>query len=428
MPGAPRTPSVRGWHDRVVPNPPDPLRRLPAGTVQAVAVGLAVAVLGVWEVAFADIRTGVTDRDQVLFVCVFAVAVATYRLRPSVALALLWVLALLQLWNDVPLLLVELTVAVIAYGCGRYGSVATLVASAASVPAVALLAVLTTQIDLRIPSANETYYSLLGAETLRSTLTRVLLFGIALLVVPWLVGLLVRVLRREARTRAEQIETARERDQAAELAEVREGQARLARDVHDVVGHSLAVILAQAESAQYLPDDEPDRLKQTLATIATSARTSLQDVRHVLGATGDRLPSGGLDTLVEGVRASGHEVISTEVGEPRPLPPELATVAYRVLQEMLTNAIRHGRRDEPVHVERHWQEELRIEVRNVIDMATVETVPLPALSEQAPTPGHGLEGMRRRLESVGGRLDVRPRTGAGHPTFTVTAWLPTSAA
>jgi signal transduction histidine kinase len=121
-------------------------------------------------------------------------------------------------------------------------------------------------------------------------------------------------------------------------------------------------------------------------------------------------------------------VISTEVGEPRPLPPELATVAYRVLQEMLTNAIRHGRRDEPLHVERHWQDELRIEVRNVIDMATVETRPMAAAPDRPPAPGHGLEGMRRRLESVGGRLDVRPRTGAGDPTFTVTAWVPTRAA
>lgn len=415
-----------GWHDRAVQTPD--LRRAPAGTATAVGVGAAVLGFGIWEIGFADIRTSMTDRDLVFFVCGFAVAVAAYRLLPSLALALLWVLALLQVWNDVPLLLVELAVAVIAYGCGRYGSVATLVASAASVPAVALFVVLTIQVGLEVPSANQAYYDVLGAASMRSLLTRVVLFGIALLVLPWLVGILVRVLRREARTRAEQIETARERDQAAELAEVREGQARLARDVHDVVGHSLAVILAQAESAQYLPDDEPDRLKRTLATIATSARTSLQDVRLVLGATGDRTPSGGLDTLVDGVRASGHEVIASEVGEPRPLPPELATVAYRVLQEMLTNAIRHGRRDEPVHVERHWQEELRIEVRNVIDTTTVETVPLVAPTDDPPPGGHGLEGMRRRLESVGGRLDVRPRTGPEHPTFTVTAWLPTRSA
>lgn len=415
-----------GWHDRAVQTPDLP--RAPAGTALAVAAGGAVLFFGIWEVGYADVVSPVAGRDRVLFVCAFAVAVAAYRLRPSLSLGLLWALALLQLGVGVPLLLVQLSVALIAYGCARYGSIGTLVASAASVPAVVLLVQLSVQTRFDAPEANQAYYDLLGSDSMRDTLTRLLLFGSAVLIVPWLLGMLLRVLRREARARAEQIETARERDQAAELAEVREGQARLARDVHDVVGHSLAVILAQAESAQYLPDDEPARLKETLATIATSARTSLQDVRHVLGATGDRMPSGGLDTLVDGVRASGHEVISTEVGEPRPLPPELATVAYRVLQEMLTNAIRHGRRDEPVHVERHWQDELRIEVRNVIDVATVETAPLAVPAEQAPPPGHGLEGMRRRLESVGGRLDVRPRTGPEHPTFTVTAWLPTSAA
>jgi signal transduction histidine kinase len=394
----------------------------------AVVVGAVVAFLGVWEVHFSVVFTHVAERDRILFVFAFAVAVAAYRLRPSFALGLLWVLALLQFWNGVPLLLVQVATAVIAFGCARYGSVATIAASVLSVPTVAGMIGFFVNAGREVPPANRTYYDILGSGPTGYSLTGALVLGSAVLLVPWLVGLLLRVLQRESGIRAEQIETARERDQAAELAEVREGQARLARDVHDVVGHSLAVILAQAESAQYLPDDEPGRLKQTLATIATSARTSLQDVRHVLGATGDRPPNGGLDTLVEGVRASGHEVISTEIGEPRPLPPELETVAYRVLQEMLTNAIRHGRRDEPVHVERHWQDELRIEVRNVIDTASVETVPLPALADGGLAPGHGLEGMRRRLESVGGRLDVRPRTGLGDPTFTVTAWVPTRAA
>lgn len=418
------TPAGTGtWHDApVAPVTRDQVARW----LPAVGAGALVLFLGVWEVHNTLVFTPVSERDRILFVCGFAVAVAAYRLRPSLSLALLWVLALIQLWDGVPLLLVQVATAVIAYGCARYGSVLTVVASVASVPAVAAIILLGAGTEHGLPPANRTYYDILGSGPTGYTLTGALVLGGAVLMVPWLVGLLLRVLRRESHVRAEQIETARERDRAAEMAELREGQARLARDVHDVVGHSLAVILAQAESAQYLPDDDPARLKETLATIATSARTSLQDVRHVLGATDDRPLRGDLDTLVDGVRASGHEVIATEIGEPRPLPPELATVAYRVLQEMLTNAIRHGRRDEPVHVERHWQEELRIEVRNVIDMAGVETVPLTAQSDGTPTPGNGLAGMRRRLESVGGRLDVRPRTGSGTPTFTVTAWLPTS--
>ena len=121
-----------------------------------------------------------------------------------------------------------------------------------------------------------------------------------------------------------------------------------------------------------------------------------------------------LDSLVEGVRASGHVVESTLVGAPQPMPPELEVVAFRVLQEMLTNAIKHGRRDRPVLVERHWEGDLRIEVQNTVS------------EESGQSGGQGLVGMRRRLESVGGRLDVRRRSDP--PTFTATAWVPIRAA
>jgi signal transduction histidine kinase len=190
-----------------------------------------------------------------------------------------------------------------------------------------------------------------------------------------------------------------------EIAQLSDQQTRLARDVHDVVGHSLAVILAQAESGQYL--DDTARLKNTMQTIATSARSSLQEVRHVLTSTMAPDDAGPFDTLVAGVRAGGHEIIATERGTPRQLPRETAAVAHRVFQEMLTNAIKQGRRDQPITTERHWQADtLRIETTN------------PSGTGGA-SPGLGLDGMRRRLEAIGGRLDVRP--GA---TFTVTAHLP----
>ena len=196
---------------------------------------------------------------------------------------------------------------------------------------------------------------------------------------------------------------------------MQEENARLARDVHDVVGHSLAVILAQAEAGQYLPDDDPETLKETLATIPTSARTSLRDVRQVLSATRDRdgPDSDDLNALIEGVRASGHEVVSTQLGQARPLPPEQAVTAFRVLQEMLTNAMKHGRRGAAVSVLRHWTDGDReavlvIEVRNA------------ATDSGAGSPGQGLTGMRQRLAAVGGRLDVRREAEA----FTVTAWIP----
>ncbi len=110
------------------------------------------------------------------------------------------------------------------------------------------------------------------------------------------------------------------------------------------------------------------------------------------------------------------------------MPPELEVVAFRVLQEMLTNAIKHGRRDQPVLVERHWDGDLRVEVQNSVgpddagptldETQPIRGVPAPSSADG----GQGLDGMRRRLEAVGGRLDVRRRTDP--PTFTATAWLP----
>jgi len=101
---------------------------------------------------------------------------------------------------------------------------------------------------------------------------------------------------------------------------------------------------------------------------------------------------------------------------------------------MLTNAMKHGRHDRPVILERHWPEgswerDLRIEVRNATsfggpDPASDMTQPIRVDEE---LPGQGLEGMRRRLESVGGRLDVRRRDEPDGPSFTATAWVPVSA-
>ncbi|MFI5425446.1 sensor histidine kinase [Aeromicrobium sp. UC242_57] len=220
----------------------------------------------------------------------------------------------------------------------------------------------------------------------------------------------------------------RESEQAREIARLQEAQATLAHDVHDVVGHSLAVILAQAETGPYLDDPDAtvlnEKLRRTMATIAESARASLGDVRRVLVASRDQsvvVPTGGLDALVASVERSGQDVRSSVAGQPRPLPPELESVAYRVLQEMLTNAMRHGRRDAPIWIERHWPDEhgvpqgrggLQMQVRNLKGFA-------PQVHG-----GLGVIGMRTRLESVGGHLDVQESQGPDGQEHTVTAWVP----
>lgn len=390
-------------------------------------VAAIVAFLGLYEAATAWVLPG--SRVELAFVAVgTAAAVGLSRRLPAAALGLVWAVCGLQVLAGIDLMLVQLSIAAVAFGTARWGSAATVWLSALSIPVAAVIVTVIVNSrglgGLADLAGNEGLVDAVRDLSMTWQLTAAVM-GMASLGAPWLVGLALRYGDRARASQASQeaaeedaARAVRETEQAREIARLREEQARLANDVHDVVGHSLAVILAQAESAQYLDDTDPQALKDTMAKIATSARTSLRDVRQVLADTKQPdLQPAGLETLVDGVRASGHEVLSAEVGAPRPMPPELEVVAFRVLQEMLTNAIKHGRRDSPVHVERHWEGELRIEVRNIVD-------PSPF---SGPPGGAGLDGMRHRLESVGGRLDVRRRDEPGGTTFTATAWVPVRA-
>lgn len=404
------------------------------------AIGVVVLLLGLVEASRA--KPFFEDWwDVALVAAGVATAVSLSRRAPGVAVGLVWVVGLLQLATGTPVLLTQVALAAVAFGAARWGSAVVVALSGISIPLGAAVVVLfgASQVYDVIADVID-YSSVINSAYRFGTTWQVgaAFLGMFVLGSPWLAGLALRFGSRAEESRVSQVaaeedaaRAVQESEQAREIARLREEQARLARDVHDVVGHSLAVILAQAESAQYIEDTDTARLKATMATIATSARTSLQDVRRVLTTTcGDAASgrNGSLDSLVEGVRTSGHEVVSTVVGRPQPLPPELETVAYRVLQEMLTNAIKHGRRDTPVAVERHWEGELRVEVRNVVaaqvstDVEDDATQPLRAAG--AGTPGQGIEGMRRRLEAVGGRLDVRRRAEASGETFTATAWVP----
>ena len=408
------------------------------------AFGGAALILGLVEAS--QVKPYWEDWWDVAFVAGgFATAVGLSRKAPGAAVGLVWLVCLLQLASGTQVLLVQLSVTLVLFGAARWGSTVVVAMSGLSIPLGAACVVLF--------GASQVYDALAGVIEYNSIINSAYRFGTSWQVAgallgtlvlgsPWLAGLVLRFVSRAEQSRVSQAaaeqDTARavkQSEQAREIAQLRDEQARMARDVHDVVGHSLAVILAQAESAQYIKDADTEKLKQTMATIATSARTSLQDVRQVLITTQGPTASarnGGLDHLVEGVRSSGHEVVSTVVGPPQPLPPQLETVAYRVLQEMLTNAIKHGRRDTPVFVERHWEGELRIEVRNVVAIPDDATQPLQAgvvdATAVTPTaaapPGQGVDGMRRRLTAVGGRLDMRRRDEAGTPTLTVTAWIP----
>lgn len=394
-----------------------------------------IAALLVFATGFAEavVVWAVTDGRVEGFVqaLVIAVAVGLCRREPATALALMFGLGVVHVWFGVPIMLVEVALTAVFFGAARWGRSPTVVMSALSVP-------LTVVVAFVLHSGPTIFLHLLvGGSRVDEAVSRrptleLALSLVAMLVVaaPWPAGVVMRLLDRARTSRASMLaaeEAAagarRETEHVREISRLRDRQTRLARDVHDVVGHSLAVILAQAESGQYM--DETGQLKKTLQTIATSARTSLQDVRQVLSSTREATdpgPADGdadpFDGLIAGVRGSGHEIAETELGTPRPLAGETATVAYRVLQEMLTNAIKHGRRDRPITARRHWTSTepavLRIEVTNMTEHP----------DHHDDGAGRGLSGMRRRLDAIGGHLDVHRREQPDGTAFTVTAYLP----
>jgi signal transduction histidine kinase len=383
---------------------------------EAIAVAVVVAA-GFVEAA---VLYAITDGrlDGFVQTLVVAFAVATSRRAPAAGLALVWGLGLLHVRFGAPIMLVEFALTAVFFGSARWGRSATVVMSALSVPLAVVVAFVLHQ------GRTIFLHLLVGGSRIddvvsqRPTLELALsLVAMLLVAAPWPAGLVMRSLDGARASRASMLAAEeeatlarRETDHVREVVQLRDQQTRLARDVHDVVGHSLAVILAQAESGQYLDDTE--KLKKTLRTIATSARSSLQDVRQVLSSTRDPATVPEFDGLIAGARDSGHEIVATEAGTPRELSGETAAVAYRVFQEMLTNAIKHGRRDRPIVTDRHWTttpaDALLIEVTNGTD------------GGGTTGDGSGLDGMRRRLEEVGGHLDVQ----AAGSTFTVTAVVP----
>jgi len=421
------------------------------------AFGAVVFVFGLIE---ALARYAVTGPALAVIGCL-AVAAGFFRLRPGLALALVWVAALSLLAGGARPMFPLLSVLAVSFGVARWGRPLTVWLGGLSIPAVGVVAAWWST-GYGIPSPPLVLDALRVGYWPGVPVAQMFAWALTVLVplgLPFIVGL---ALRSTASSRASQVAAEESRDlaeaqrdeaehaqqQAQEIARLRQGQAQLARDVHDVVGHSLAVILAQAEAARTLPETDVAGMREAMGNVADSARQSLRDVRQVLSTTrspGSGEPRrGGLVELVEGIAAAGNDVRSVVLGDPVPLPPELDQVAYRVLQEMLTNALKHGRAGGPVWVEQAWgeawqPEELRLEVANIVrtpvpTAALDMTQPIrpgetpPAEPVADPPTGLGLVSMRQRLASVGGRLDVRRRPSADGDIFTATAWLPLHAA
>jgi signal transduction histidine kinase len=262
----------------------------------------------------------------------------------------------------------------------------------------------------------------------RVLLATVIFSGTAL--VAWVLGDSMRYRRAyltSLEDRAARLE--RERDAQAQISAAAE-RARIARELHDVVAHNVSVMVVQADGASYALRSEPDRTAQALTAISQTGRQALAEMRRLLGIlrsgdeAGDLAPVPGLDQLrelLDQARKAGMSVSLTLEGAARPVPEGAELAAYRVVQESLTNTRKHGGLAAAAAVI------LRYEPDGLMLRVTDDGLAAagPGTGPAADEPGHGLTGMRERIEMYGGTIQAGPLPGGG---WQVTARLPGTAA
>lgn len=369
------------------------------------------------------------------------------RERPLAAFGIAASVAFLQWLLDIELMPADIVVAFaalynVASRCGRNVSVL----AAGVVELGAILAILRWEPD-----------GLAGQQSLTATVAviAVMVWGSSVKTRrDYLAGLEERAVRAE-----------RERDTRAQIAAAAE-RARIARELHDVVAHGLSVMVVQADGAAYTLDAAPERAREALGTVSSTGRNALAEMRRMLGvlregreeeADGSYAPQPGiaqLDGLVEQVRRSGLPVEFDVEGIPQELPAGMELAAYRVVQEALTNTLKHGGPAVSGARVRLWYGDDTVEMRVSDDGRGAAAAGSDSGHERpgrladadggfrpdggsgpdggrfrrpSRTPrgesaqGHGLIGMRERVAVYGGSVDAGPKTGGG---YEVVASLP----
>jgi len=349
----------------------------------------------------------------------FAAAVALRRHLPPVALALAWAAAILQMASGGEPGFADLAVLAVLFTASAYGDGATRFAGLASVGAGSLAS--TGYLFVRgHQDAPVTWDSATWASLVTLFVASVAVLGLA-----WTLGLLLRTWRTARDSRRQEVRALEEHRAAQRAVVVEQERSRIARDMHDVVAHSLAVVIAQADGARYARATDAAAVDGALVTISATARAALADVRVLLAqlrqdeAPGPQPGLADLAPLAAQMRAAGLDLHWTDTGEPTPLGSGAQLAVYRIVQEALTNALRHGARGGQVRVLLAWDSEgLSVEIGNPVAAAPEGG----GSGDAAVAMGHGLPGMRERAllaggtlhaEAEGDRFTVRVRIPAG---------------
>jgi signal transduction histidine kinase len=362
----------------------------------------------------------VHQSPMILVVLLMAAALAVRRLSPGLALGIAWLGAIIQLGFRLDPAISNLAILAVLYTTAAYGSprtkwVGLISAGAGALVAAFYLATYPFFVGRTFEAATQgvagflpqffLYFGILLGAFLAT-------FGLS-----WTLGLLAKTRRTARESRIAQQVAEEEEARARKDVIVEQERNRIARDMHDVVAHSLAVVIAQADGARYAQANDPGSTAAALTTISTTAREALSDVRILLGQL--RHSQGespqpvleDLGRLIDQMRSSGLTIAASESGTRLALGASQQLAIYRIVQEALTNALRHGDPEEEVQVHFEWSAD-SVELR--VSNALPDDPHLPAAS------GHGLVGMHERAVLVGGWLTAEPRQGR----FVVTAAVP----
>ena len=330
------------------------------------------------------------------------------RRRPGLAAGIIIAAHLIQVATVDQLLPSQIAVPITIYTLASFGKRWQSYAGLATGFAGALLA-----------SLRWSYFG--GTQALDETVANFIGLGLIVLV-SWTFGDLARARRitlqaLEERTRRLEVEREQERELAAA-----DERSHIAREMHDIVAHSLSVIIAQSDGARYASENDPAIARETLATISRTGRSSLREMRRLLGVlrSDEEVSTRPLPRLVdvpdllEATRMSGLGIDYTQAGSPRrALPAGAELTAFRAMQEALTNVLKHAGPATTANVSISWDYRgLQLDVSDNGRGAA-------ACSD--PEDGKGLRGMAERVSLYDGHVEAKPTAGGG---FHVAVFIP----
>lgn len=364
------------------------------------------------------------DQNSALLLALLT-GVAVAEILPAAALGLVFVALVLQSFNVFPLVLLSGVLSyaavpvVIFFAVIGWKTRNRWVPPAAAVVLAGITAVnwFTDHTWINFIFGNQLY----GRGLLRTLTYAFLIFGAfaALNLAAWAVGVAVNNASRSHR--AQLAAEARLRETATELA-LEQERNRIARELHDVLAHSLTVIVAQADGIRFIHRTEPESVEEASKVIAESARTALVETRRLIEGFSTEIsgqPSQRVEDLVilaERLNSSGMPVTIETRGEPWDMTALQHLTVYRLAQESLTNAFKHADRTKGTRLQLVWTAtSLELRVRSWL-------VTRPAATPETTPPGRGIAGMKARAAAAGGWVE----TIQGEETFEVLAFLPSA--